>query len=239
MTLTNKIASRVDRINELETGYDVFRYLKSIAEEHGLAKFTVMTISHDDTKLSDISVVNNWDPELLSVYDDNGLAARSPILNHCRTSSRPLEIDIETLPQDRDNAERNLTVELFTDFKMSKGIAYPVHDSSGMRGTISFSGSEIDLSNDDALALHLISLYAFDHLITTQNASPKAGPNLSDRERDCLNWTAAGKTSSEIALILELSDHTVNHYLTAACRKLDAVNRVQAVAKAIRLGLLS
>jgi DNA-binding CsgD family transcriptional regulator len=31
----------------------------------------------------------------------------------------------------------------------------------------------------------------------------------------------------------------VNHYLNRATRKLDAVNRVQAVVKAIRAGLLN
>jgi DNA-binding CsgD family transcriptional regulator len=61
---------------------------------------------------------------------------------------------------------------------------------------------------------------------------------LTDREIDCLNWTAAGKTSVEIAEILTLSEHTVNHYLNRATRKLDTANRTQAVAKALRIGLI-
>ena len=61
---------------------------------------------------------------------------------------------------------------------------------------------------------------------------------LSARERECLHWTASGKTSSEIATILELSEHTVNHYLSAACQKLGATNRAHAVARAIRAGLV-
>ncbi len=42
----------------------------------------------------------------------------------------------------------------------------------------------------------------------------------------------------DIARILGLSVHTANQYLTSAGAKLDAVNRMQAVAKAIRLGLI-
>lgn len=61
---------------------------------------------------------------------------------------------------------------------------------------------------------------------------------LSARERECLQWTAGGKTSQEIAIILGLSEHTVNHYLSAACQKLGAANRAHAVAKAMRSGLL-
>jgi DNA-binding CsgD family transcriptional regulator len=42
-----------------------------------------------------------------------------------------------------------------------------------------------------------------------------------------------------MAKILDLSEYTVNHYLSRATRKLDSVNRVQTVAKAIRAGLIN
>jgi len=61
---------------------------------------------------------------------------------------------------------------------------------------------------------------------------------LSGRELDCLGWSAAGKSSEEIAVILALSTHTVNEYLKAAMRKLNAVSRTQAVAIACRLRLI-
>lgn len=63
-------------------------------------------------------------------------------------------------------------------------------------------------------------------------------PRISTREQSCLAWTAEGKTSEEIGIILELSPHTVNHYLGSAARKLGATNRMHAVAKALRLGLI-
>ena len=72
-----------------------------------------------------------------------------------------------------------------------------------------------------------------------RDANPEDGaPRISMREQSCLAWTAEGKTSEEIGLILELSPHTVNHYLGSAARKLGASNRMHAVAKALRLGLI-
>ena len=47
-----------------------------------------------------------------------------------------------------------------------------------------------------------------------------------------------GCISESIAEKLGLSVHTVNAYLGTATTKLDAVNRVQAIAKAIRLGYI-
>lgn len=61
---------------------------------------------------------------------------------------------------------------------------------------------------------------------------------LTARETECLQWVAAGKTSGEIAWISGLSKHTVNHYLADACRKLNSVNRIQAVVNAVRQGLI-
>lgn len=62
--------------------------------------------------------------------------------------------------------------------------------------------------------------------------------SLSPREHECLRWTAEGKTYSEIAIILDLSEHTVRSYLKVVRLKLDSVSMSQAVAKASNLGLI-
>jgi DNA-binding CsgD family transcriptional regulator len=61
---------------------------------------------------------------------------------------------------------------------------------------------------------------------------------LSEREVACLQLAGDGRISDEIAEKLGLSVHTVNAYLGSATIKLDSVNRIQAIAKAIRLGYI-
>ena len=63
-------------------------------------------------------------------------------------------------------------------------------------------------------------------------------PQLSRREIECLRWTAEGKTHTEIAIILNLSEHTVRGYLKDARTKLDCVTLAQAVSKGSSLGLI-
>lgn len=63
-------------------------------------------------------------------------------------------------------------------------------------------------------------------------------PQLSRREIECLRWTAEGKTHTEIAIILNLSEHTVRGYLKDARTKLDCVTLAQAVPKGSSLGLI-
>lgn len=59
---------------------------------------------------------------------------------------------------------------------------------------------------------------------------------LSAREKEILRWTADGKTSEEIAIILNLAIDTINFHQKKIQNKIGAGNRVQAVAYAIAKG---
>ena len=63
--------------------------------------------------------------------------------------------------------------------------------------------------------------------------------HLTALEVECLRLTAVGKDAPEIAAILKLSLYTTQDYLKSAHYKLGCVSSAQAVAKAIRLGLLT
>jgi DNA-binding CsgD family transcriptional regulator len=63
-------------------------------------------------------------------------------------------------------------------------------------------------------------------------------PRISSRERECLQWSAAGKTAEQTAQILAMSPSTARFHLENARRKLQSANLVQAVARAVRLGLI-
>jgi len=62
--------------------------------------------------------------------------------------------------------------------------------------------------------------------------------SLTQRELECLTWTANGKTSWEIAVILGVSESTATFHLRNAGNKLKASNRAHAVAKAMHQGLI-
>jgi len=60
----------------------------------------------------------------------------------------------------------------------------------------------------------------------------RQGVNLSDREVETLTWAARGKTSAEIAQILNLSKRTVDFHIDNAREKLGVATRIEAVIKA-------
>lgn len=80
-------------------------------------------------------------------------------------------------------------------------------------------------------------------LAERETVSPPAGHSLekimlTQREAECLTWTAYGKTSWEISVIIGVSESTATFHLRNAGAKLKASNRAHAVAKALHLGLI-
>lgn len=86
---------------------------------------------------------------------------------------------------------------------------------------------------DAVMAAQLSCCYMLSEMATSSSAQEIPNP-LSERERECLFWAAEGKTTDETALILDVSNNTVNGYMQQAIRKLGAPNRAKAVAIAVR-----
>lgn len=61
---------------------------------------------------------------------------------------------------------------------------------------------------------------------------------LSPRELECLLWVTRGKSSGDIGGILGLSPRTVDSYLEKVCSKLRVRTRIEAVAVAVRAGVI-
>lgn len=64
------------------------------------------------------------------------------------------------------------------------------------------------------------------------------GKELTARETQCLQLAARGFASKHIADKLGIREGTVAYHIGNAARKLGAANRLEAVAVALRLGLI-
>ena len=68
-------------------------------------------------------------------------------------------------------------------------------------------------------------------------APPAPSPSLTDREREILDLIAAGRSNTEIARKLVLSDKTVRNHVSNIFVKLQVADRAQAIVRAREAGL--
>jgi DNA-binding CsgD family transcriptional regulator len=67
-----------------------------------------------------------------------------------------------------------------------------------------------------------------------RGAGPSRANELTAREREVLQWVAAGKTNAQIATILAASPRTIGKHLENIYAKLGVETRTAAVNRAIR-----
>ncbi|HEX2255768.1 MAG TPA: helix-turn-helix domain-containing protein [Afifellaceae bacterium] len=79
-----------------------------------------------------------------------------------------------------------------------------------------------------------------DGILCSENPGTQARTiKLSPREIECLKWAAEGKTAWETSHILSISERCVRFHLDQARGKLGCLTKVQAVAKAIAIGIVT
>ncbi|WP_419906158.1 LuxR family transcriptional regulator [Hoeflea sp.] len=224
-------------VSELSTSFDVFKFLRKTTERFGLSYFAVLALPGEMSgSFSNHSIINNWPPEMIKAYDRLDLINLSPVISALKRQVTPVVWHVDEVLTTRISDTLASARDAFHQQGFVRGVNFPVHDSKSLRGSVGFAGDRRPFENWELLELSMISIHIYDRLSQLTQHGDIEPPSLSDRELECLRWTAAGKTSSEISTILSLSEHTVNHYLISATKKLDAVNRTQAVAKSIRKG---
>ncbi len=208
---------------------DFFRLFKSLAGSHGFSHFGLTEVSGDEKglDLQHVHALHNFPVGWFADPKQQIIGTEDPVYVHLQQSSAPCLMDLG-----RSGSE-------FVKSGGSQSLAIvPLHAATGKRHCLVLSGGDPIL---DHQALALLALDAalifqryFEVILSLDTIS-----GLSDREIQIVRWTSEGKTSAEIAIILGLSEHTVNSYIAAVLRKLQVVNRAQMVASAIRSGLIT
>jgi len=119
------------------------------------------------------------------------------------------------------------------------GVAFPANLGSAGSGFVVFDGNDLKLDAEQVIKAHAMAYQVMTCLLKLSVRRISPAERLNDREIACLQLCGDGLRSETIAEKLGLSVHTVNAYLSAATAKLDAVNRIQAIAKALRLGYIA
>ncbi|WP_042954103.1 LuxR family transcriptional regulator [Rhizobium leguminosarum] len=160
-----------------------------------------------------------------------------PIVTVGRSQSSPLRWD--QVYNDANTSDRERRI--FDDakkFGLMAGVTVPLRGQGGIFSTMSFVQREATEMADFEINHLQFAAWLF-HLKAVNNLDSNVNPpRLTEREKECLSWVAKGKSSSDISCILGISVDTVNYHVKNAMRKLESGNRIVAVLRAARFGLI-
>ena len=157
------------------------------------------------------------------------------LLTHLASSPRPLVF----APADFRLGEASPGKIVETGTADGVDLAFPTQLGGMGNGFVVFFGVQAPVNNDLLVDLHRKSMSVMREKLRLAFGGAHEIEKLNEREIECLQLVGNGMKSEAIGEQLNLSVHTVNAYLGSATTKLNAVNRIQAIAKAIRLGLIA
>lgn len=193
---------------------------------------------------ADFHAVQNLPAAYRQAFESAENRQRDPVMQHCKRHSTPIIWDQATYL----SCDLAAKWEEQARFGLRVGMGVALHLPQGRHFMVGVDRDQ-PLPSEPAERCRLVAdlcLFAafaqeaaMDVLLPVDGRNSGVRPLLSARELEVLQWTADGKTAWEIGRILGISEQTVTRHAVSAARKLGCVNKVQAVAKALRLGFLN
>lgn len=241
---------------------EVFQCLCTAVSSQGCDKIAFFALTAEARcalapSASDITplLASNYPEDYLCPYLHKRQYEIDPVLLLARESLTPLVWEDVVDRMSLSEEQKLLSVER-RQAGLYGEVTCPVHGPREQKFAVCFAQDRpgehdrAQLSAMQVLAIHFYYAFARVHQARAQPSDTPMGLAdnppmglagarvLTHRERECLLWTARGKSASTISVILGLSENTINFYVKNAMRKLGTTNRVVAVVLAVREGLI-
>ncbi|WP_162946784.1 LuxR family transcriptional regulator [Ruegeria sp. EL01] len=216
-------------------------FLSELAEKFGFSNITYFFLSNKTVTGSPGRLLTTYAEDWQSHYFSMNYDEIDPIVWAGMRSFLP--INWAMVPRPTKKAQKFFGEAM--EFGISdQGVTIPVRGASGETALVSLS-PEVGQSDwsaylKDAKSDVIYFAYLLHKAVLNTTSQPRAfeTAHLTEREKDALQCAALGKTSKDTAVVLEISERTVEAYLANAAAKLQACTKTQAVARAISAGYI-
>lgn len=219
---------------------NIAQYLYLISEHPQIQFATFQFIQSRPDRYTIPFVKTTYPEEWVNYYLQHNLMHNDPVIRHSINSTKPFFWSDVKLTRDE-----RLMMQQALSFGLSPfGYSVPTIDVGPYKGLLSINARKDSVCNwektvvKDETSWRKLALKL--HQIARKEVDPDKNliHNLSTREMECLNLIADGKTYSEVASILGISEHTVRGYFRSLRLKLNCATLAQVVGKAKNLELI-
>lgn len=232
----------VERISNAKTAEEAFAAYCEVMEMHGYNRVSYsLATDHPSLNLpQQHGLATSYPEDWMKYYVEKDYLDEDPIFQHVLSSRKPFFWkDAMKLPNVSAVSDRLMNEA--EDAGIYGGIGFSLVGVGGEICGIGLARSDKVEKGDDyefLASAQLLSTYFHE---TYRDLILKERPDLqmTEREYDILCWAAEGKNNEDIAAILTISVNTVRFHWKNIFKKLGANDRIYAVTKAIRLGLIT
>jgi len=197
---------------------------------------------------AELIVAANWPAEWVERYVTKKYIVIDPTIRFLLRANRSFSW-AQAVDAYKGSPHHRRIKAMLTDGKahgLVSGYIFPAFSRNGLIGATTIGGpKEVELSPVEIAMLETGFRNAYLRYLEfmgekhADSIEPGRDITLTHREIQALNNLAEGRTSPEIATILDVSSNTIDWYVTSLQAKLKARNRNHAVALAFRQGLIS
>ncbi|PVZ13880.1 MULTISPECIES: autoinducer binding domain-containing protein [unclassified Pseudomonas] len=214
--------------------------LQRAATNMGASGFLIALKPNKAADNSAAVIHSNFRSAWRAQYDAHAYANIDPVVAHSLKNKFPIIWNDAIY---RSSAEKNFSEEA-AHHGLRQGFTLPIHEPQGEVGMLSLSyanhspkafAKDMEILLGRAILLRDFALGGAPRLLGTTAERPQ----LTEREREVLYWSAAGKTSWEIGVILSIASASVEFHFKNIRRKFGVSSRRLAVVRAIELGLIT
>ncbi|MGB8516292.1 MAG: response regulator transcription factor [Gallionella sp.] len=211
---------------------------------HGMLACGIGVLAGQDMDIKHVVFANFPQEYVDSLQQANGLT-NSPIMARWMRDLQPILFEPDT--QIGNDFGDRAWLEKFHQFGLINVAAHGQCDLDNESGSyFSFSRIPGSLSKRHALLLQLLVPHLHSALVritpnlfTTERTLARMQVPLTQRESEILKWLSKGKTNAEIAQLMYTSESTVKKHVQRVLLSMGVSTRTEAVAKAIKLKLIS
>lgn len=229
-----------DAVNTAEGASGFEKVARRTAEQLGFRWFAYLDIVSGQP-----AIVSSYPKAWIRRYAERDYQRLDPVVRRVSRDKKIFSWSSSAPNRSVSQAERQFFDEAGT-FGIKAGLTIPIRGGFGRTVAFTLAVDEkamvIERPATELLEIvQLIAVYFHAHLSAERRRCPRVSDGqdiLTQRERQCLTWTAQGKTMTDIAVLVGISARTVLFHLENARAKLGAASIAQCVGEALRRGLL-
>jgi LuxR family transcriptional regulator len=213
--------------------------LESCAQAMGFDYFSYSVFSCYPASRPKMLIEGNLPAPYIEEYRKLRLYLQDPVIAQAHHSTLQFHWD-EHFYQNEP-----LLWQRMAQFGAHEGWSQSIKDCYGRLGVLTFAGKNISAQSTQASARNetfFLWLAQTAHktlreaLLSVNDEAIK--DVLTPREKAILRWCSEGKTAEETAMLMGLSERTVNFHIGNSIKKLSVANKTAATVKAVYLQLI-